>query len=95
MAALPDVPTVQQSGVAGYSVASWNAIAAPVGTSPEVVGALNRAVRDAVAESGVRDKLGKLGVRLQAGSPTELRSLLAGEIRRWGDVIRAARIEPE
>jgi tripartite-type tricarboxylate transporter receptor subunit TctC len=95
MAVLPDVPTVRQSGVAGYGVASWNAIAAPAGTAPEVVEVLNRAVRDAVAESGVRDKLVRLGVRLQAGSPAELQSLLAGEIRRWGDVIRAAKIEPQ
>ncbi len=93
--ALPDVPTVQQAGVAGYNVASWNAIAAPAGTPPEVVAVLNRAVREAVASPGVQDKLGKAGMRLQAGTPADLQALLAAEIRRWGEVIRAARIEPE
>jgi tripartite-type tricarboxylate transporter receptor subunit TctC len=93
--ALPQVPTVQQAGVAGYSVASWNAIAAPAGTPADVVDRLNRAVHEAVAMPAVRDKLGALGMRLQAGTPAELQALLASEIKRWGDVIRAARIEPE
>lgn len=93
--ALPDTPTVQQAGVAGYNVASWNALAAPAGTPTEVIAALNRAARDAVAAPSVQDKLGKLGMRLAASSPAEQEALLAGEIKRWGDVIRAAKIEPE
>jgi tripartite-type tricarboxylate transporter receptor subunit TctC len=93
--ALPGVPTVQQAGVAGYDVASWNGLAAPAGTPPAVLETLNRSVREAVASPAVRDRLATLGLRLQAGSPAELQGLLAAEIRRWGDVIRAARIEPE
>lgn len=91
-AALPDVPTVQQAGVAGYDVASWNAIAAPAGTPAEVIAALNRAVREACATAAVQDKLGKLGMRVQASSPDELGRLLDSEIRRWGEVIRKAGI---
>lgn len=93
--ALPEVPTVQQAGVAGYDVASWNALAAPAGTPPEVIAVLNRAARDAVAAPAVQDKLGRLGMRLAASAPAELDALLASEIRRWGDVIRAAKIDPE
>lgn len=94
-AALPDVPTVAQAGVAGYDVASWNALAAPAGTPPAVIDALNKAARDAIAAPSVREKLGKLGMRLAASSPAELQALLTSEIKRWGDVIRAAKIEPE
>ena len=43
----------------------------------------------------MQDKLGKLGMRLAASSPAEQDALLASDIKRWGDVIRAARIEPE
>jgi tripartite-type tricarboxylate transporter receptor subunit TctC len=93
--ALPEVPTVQQAGIAGYNVASWNAIAAPAGTPPEVVDRLNLAVREAVASPAVQEKMGKLGMRLQSSTPAELQTLLAGEIKRWGEVIRAAKIEPE
>lgn len=94
-AALPEVPTVQQAGVAGYDVASWNGVAAPAGTPAAVVEQLNRAVRDAVASPAVQERLGKAGMRLSAGTPAELQALLAGEIKRWGEVIRAAKIEPE
>jgi tripartite-type tricarboxylate transporter receptor subunit TctC len=93
--ALPGVPTVQQQGIAGYNVASWNAIAAPLGTPPAVIERLNKAAREAVAAPDVQAKLGKIGVKVQASSPAELQALLASEIRRWGDVIRAAKIEPE
>lgn len=93
--ALPDVPTVQQAGVAGYDVASWNALAAPAGTPPEVIERLGRAAREAVASPAVRDKLGKLGMRLQGSTPAELHALLGAEIRRWAEVIRKAGIEPE
>jgi tripartite-type tricarboxylate transporter receptor subunit TctC len=93
--ALPEVPTVQQAGVAGYDVASWNAIAAPAGTPADVIDKLNKAAREAVASPAVQERLGKLGMRLQAGTPADLQALLASEIQRWGGVIRAAKIEPE
>ena len=93
--ALPDVPTVQQAGVAGYNVASWNALTAPAGTPPDVIALLNRAVREALASPAVQDKLGRSGMRLTASTPAELQALLASEIRHWGEVIRTARIEPE
>jgi tripartite-type tricarboxylate transporter receptor subunit TctC len=93
--ALPGVPTVMQQGIAGYNVASWNAIAAPLGTPPAVVERLNRAAREVAASPEVREKLGKIGVKVGASSPAEMQALLQSEIRRWGDVIRAAKIEPE
>jgi len=93
--ALPDVPTVMQSGVANYNVASWNAIAAPAGTPPAVVQQLGKAIHDAVASPAVQDKLGKAGMRLGSSTPAEMQSLLTSEIKRWGDVIRAAKIDPE
>ena len=47
------------------------------------------------SNAAVQDRLGRLGMRLQAGTPAELQALLGSEIKRWGDVIRAAKIEPE
>jgi tripartite-type tricarboxylate transporter receptor subunit TctC len=92
---LPEVPTVQQAGVPGYDVASWNALAAPTGTPTAVIERLNAAAREAVANPAVKKRLQELGVRAQAGTPEQLKTLLVGEIKRWGEVIRAAKIEPE
>ena len=54
--ALPDVPTAAQAGLPGYNVASWNALAAPAGTPPDVLAALGKAARDAVASAAVREQ---------------------------------------
>jgi tripartite-type tricarboxylate transporter receptor subunit TctC len=94
-ASVPDVPTVQEASGARYAVASWNALAAPAGTPARVIERLNAALRQALAEAGVTQRLTALGVRAEAGSPQALRTLLDTEIRRWAAVIRAARIEPE
>ncbi|MBK6851685.1 MAG: tripartite tricarboxylate transporter substrate binding protein [Burkholderiales bacterium] len=91
--ALPGVPTMAEAGVADYTVASWNALAAPAGTPPEVITRLNRAAREAITSPTVAQQLRGLGVHAQAGSPAELAELLAGEIKRWRGVITAAKIE--
>lgn len=90
---LPDVPTVQESGVKDYDVTSWNALAAPAGTPADVVAKINKAARDALATPAVMKRLQELGVRAQAGTPGQLDTLLNTDIRRWRDVIQAARIE--
>jgi len=94
-AGLADVPTVAEAGVPGYVVASWNALAAPVGTPASVIERLHAAANEALAQPAVQQRLQELGVRAQGGSPKQLEALLASEIRRWGEVIRAAKIEPE
>ena len=94
-AALPEVPTMAQAGVANYEVASWNALAAPARTPQAVIDKLNAAANGALKMPAVQDKLLGLGVRPQGGTPQQLQALLAREIRHWGEVIRAAKIEPE
>ena len=93
--ALPEVPTAQQAGVAGYDVASWNAIAAPAGTPADVVARLNQAVREAVASPPSGPSSARWACAWAPARRPNCKSLLGSEIRRWGDVIRAARIEPE
>ena len=93
--ALPQVPTVQESGVLRYAVASWNALAAPAGTPAAVIARLNQAAREAVATPAVQQRLGALGVRLSSGTPAQLSELLRSEIAHWGTVIRTAGIQPE
>lgn len=89
---LPNVPTVQESGVPKYSVASWNALAAPAGTPPSVIDTLNAAVRDAVNKPEVQQRLQTLGVRTQASTPAEAAQLLRSEIERWKQVIVSAKV---
>ncbi len=94
-AALPDVPTVKESGLASYNVASWNALAAPAKTPRAVVERLQRAALQALAMPDVQSQLQALGVRAQGGTPEQMRQLLASEIKRWSDVIVQAKIEKQ
>ena len=90
---LPDLPTVQEAGVASYNVASWNGLAAPAGTPKAVIAKLNAAVNEAAKSPELQKRLQGLGVRTQSGTPEQLAQLLNTEIQRWGEVIRKANIE--
>ena len=92
-AGLPVVPTVQESGLPGYTAASWNALAVPAGTPSSVIGQLQRAANEALALPAVQRQLQAFGVRAQGGTPQQLQQLLASEIQRWSRVIEAAGIE--
>jgi tripartite-type tricarboxylate transporter receptor subunit TctC len=94
-AGLPEAPTVQESGLPGYNVASWNALAAPAGTPRAVVERLQRAAQQALAMPSVRQQLQALGVRAQGSTPQQAQALLASEIKRWSDVIVKAKIEQQ
>jgi tripartite-type tricarboxylate transporter receptor subunit TctC len=94
-AGLPDVPTVQESGLPGYNVASWNALAAPAGTPRAVVERLQRAAQQALALPAVQQQLQALGVRAQGSTPQQAQALLASEIKRWSEVIVKAKIEQQ
>jgi len=94
-ALLPDVPTVKEQGIANYEVDSWNALTAPAGTPAATIERIRQAAAQAVATPAVRDRLRDLGVKAQAGTPAEAAALLASEIKHWGEVVRAAKIEPE
>ncbi len=58
----PDIPTLQEAGVANYDVVSWNALFAPAGTPPEIVKTLNQALQEILAEADVKKRLLELGI---------------------------------
>lgn len=89
---LPDVPTLAESGVAGFDVTSWNALAAPGGTPQAVIAALNRELNKALADPALRRQLADLNVTPRGGTPEQLRALLTSEIARWADVIVRAKV---
>ena len=89
---LPDVPTVRETGIANFNVASWNALAAPAKTPRDVIARLNKEVAAAVNSPAVRQRLKELGVDARAGTPEQLDDLLVSEIKRWTEVINRAKI---
>ena len=89
---LKDVPTAAQSGLANFSAASWNALAAPAKTPKDVVARLNREVKAALDSPDVKKRLLDLNIDATYSTPEQLATLLAAEIRRWSEVIAKAKI---
>lgn len=93
--ALPEIPTAQEAGVPGFEVTSWNALYAPAATPPEVIGTLNQALREILADADVRKRLLDLGIDSKAGSPAEMDAQMRADIKKWGAVIERAGIQKQ
>jgi tripartite-type tricarboxylate transporter receptor subunit TctC len=89
VAALPDVPTVAESGFPDFEERSWVAFFAPAKTSPEVVAQLNAAINDALRQPDVRDRLNALGFEPHGGSPQEFSAYLRKEVDKWARIVKA------
>ncbi len=90
--ALKDVPTAAQSGLTGFSAASWNALAAPAKTPKDVIARLNREVQAALNSPDVKKRLLDLNIEATPSTPAQLNDLLTAEIKRWSEVITRAKI---
>ena len=85
----PDIPTMAESGVPGYDVATWESIQAPAGTPPDIVAKLNAAVREVVATKAMRDKMINLGFEPDAmKTPAETARFVKSEKEKWANVVR-------
>jgi tripartite-type tricarboxylate transporter receptor subunit TctC len=88
----PDIPTLQEAGVANYDVVSWNALFAPAGTPPEIIKTLNQALQEILAEPDVKKRLLELGIEAKASTPEEISARLKSDIDKWQKVIEKAGI---
>ena len=92
---LPDVPTLQEAGVAGYDASVWLALLAPAGTPHEVVAKLNAEIGNLMDAPDVRKALLGAGVEPAPSSPEAMAQYMAQEMARWGKVVKAAGIKLE
>jgi tripartite-type tricarboxylate transporter receptor subunit TctC len=92
--AVPDVPTVIESGVVpGYDVTTWYGVFAPRGTPRTVIDKLNRTLNEIITESSVRERLAGAGVVVQGSTPEAFGAFMSSEFARWNTVREAAGIE--
>lgn len=91
----PELPTLAESGVPGFHAVGWFGVFAVAGTAPSIVARLNREIAALMNEPATRDRLLAQGAEPRPGTPEDLRRHLAGEIEKWGKVIREAKIRVE
>ena len=95
LAALPEVPTMLESGFKAYNVSNYFGILAPPDTPPAIAQKLRDEVAKAVAAPDVVDLFDKQGMKAVASQPAEFGKMLATDLARWTDVIKQAGIEPK
>jgi tripartite-type tricarboxylate transporter receptor subunit TctC len=91
-AMLPNVPTVNESGVKGYEVISWNGIGAPKNTPKDVIDTMNKAMHEVLATPELKAQFEKVGVEAHASTTAELMDRLTSDIKKWDAVIVKAGI---
>jgi tripartite-type tricarboxylate transporter receptor subunit TctC len=98
LAAAPDIPTADEAGLPGFHMTLWNALWVPKGTPSEVVGKLNGAVVDAMADPAVKQRLNDLGLEIpprEQQTPQALGAWHKAEAAKWWPIVKAANIKPE
>jgi tripartite-type tricarboxylate transporter receptor subunit TctC len=89
---LPNVPTVIESGVTGYDVASWNGLSVPKKTPKSVIAALNAAMKAVLPEPDIQAKAQAVGMEMRWSTPDDMTARMKADIAKWGAVIAKAGI---
>jgi tripartite-type tricarboxylate transporter receptor subunit TctC len=93
--ALPDVPTIHESGYPGFDTKNWHGLVLPKGASPQVIDVLHRALHATLKDPAVKKQLNELGVDLTPGSPDEFRALVRAELPMFAEIIKTAGIKTD
>ncbi len=94
-AAAPDIPTVAESGVPGYEVATWWGLSAPAKTPPAILQRLHKETVRALNDPDVRKRLVGLGAEIDGSTPEQYAAFIRAELAKWGKVIKAAGIKAQ
>jgi tripartite-type tricarboxylate transporter receptor subunit TctC len=96
LAALPDLPTLQEQGLKGYECYTWNVIIAPAGTPQPIVDKLNDAINKSLADPRVTDALQKAGIDATPNStPQSTAEFIKAELDKWAPIIKASGAQVE
>lgn len=93
-AALPDVPTIAESGVSGYAAEVWFGVFAPAGTPPPIVDRLHEEISNALTDPEIKGKLEALGNEVSGIGPVAFGAYVKTEVTRWADIAKKAGVKP-
>ena len=91
----PDIPTIAESGLAGYEVYGWYGFAAPARTPRAVIERLHAEVAKIAQQPKMKARLASQGLELVGNSPAEFDAFIRAEITKWSTVLKAAGLKPE
>ena len=91
----PEIPTVDEAGVPGYDVGVWFGVLTVNGTPRDVVQRLNIEMVKILTSGEVKERFGKMGVEVVAGTPEHFSKFLNSEVARWAKVVQDANIRAD
>ncbi len=86
----PELPTIAETGVAGYEAGSWYGLSAPAGTPKDIIGRLHAETLKVVALPDVKERLFNAGFEVVTSSPEQFAEFTRTEIQKWGKLVKAA-----
>jgi tripartite-type tricarboxylate transporter receptor subunit TctC len=92
--AMPDVPTLQEAGVPGFDVASWQAFYAPAGTPPAIVKRMNAEVAKIIAMPDVKARMEGLGLQYNPNTPEQFAAFGRSELVKWAKIVKDGNVKP-
>jgi tripartite-type tricarboxylate transporter receptor subunit TctC len=92
---LPNVPTLDELGVAGYEASTWTGVFAPAGTAPAVLARLSASLRKAMAGEAVRERYRGMGVEVMDMNPSDFAAYVRADYEKWRKVAREGNIVVE
>jgi tripartite-type tricarboxylate transporter receptor subunit TctC len=95
MSLLPDVPTVAESGYAGFDASLWLALMAPAGTPPAIIERLNREMVALINTPETRDAFDKAGTEQLTGTPAALAAMIREGLPKYGAIVKASGVKAE
>ncbi|HEU4662033.1 MAG TPA: tripartite tricarboxylate transporter substrate binding protein [Pseudolabrys sp.] len=93
-ASIPNVPTIAESGLPGYSVVGWYGIAFPAGTPKPIIDKMSGALKQVLARDDIREKLAKVGAEVDFSTPEEFAKTIESDTARWKMVRDKAGLQP-
>src|SRR5215213_5048448 len=91
----PDIPTIAESGLAGYEATSWYGILAPARTPPQIVARLHEVLVSVIGAPDMKDKLAAQGLDPVGNTPQQFAAVIKSEIAKWTKVVKASGAKPE
>ncbi len=89
-AALPDVPTVQEAGIADFDISTWYGLFVPAGTPAPIVEKLNQTIVKALKSDALKQRLARLGSDARPCSPEEFTALIKRELAKYAEIVKAS-----
>ncbi len=93
--AMPDLPTIAETGVKGYEAGSWYGLSAPAGTSKEIIARLHAETIKVMALPDVKDRLANAGFEVVTSNPEQFAAFTRSEIQKWGKIVKATGLKAD